>query len=181
MEKFSDADWARVKKGEEEIGYAWVRPDIGWEPPAAGESATEPLAAGGKLRLDEGTLTLEQVNALLKALPVDISFVDEGGKVAYYSATEDRIFPRSPGVIGRDVKNCHPPKSVHVVQRILDSFKAGRKDVAEFWLELGGRFLHIRYFPVRSMDGRFLGTLEVTQDVTAIRKLSGQKRLLDWE
>jgi hypothetical protein len=126
-------------------------------------------------------LTPEQVNFLLKNLPVDVTFVDENDTVLYYSATAERIFPRSPAVVGRKVQNCHPPSSVHVVERILESFKTGRRDVAEFWIELRGRFILIRYFAVRDENRNYRGCLEVSQDVTAIRALKGEKRLLDWE
>ena len=177
MDKFDDSDWFKVKKGEEEIGFSWVDPGEGWDPGIEEDKG----GTIGTIDLDEGHLTLKQLNNILKSLPLDISFVDKEEKVAYYSATDDRIFPRSPGVIGREVKNCHPPKSVHVVQKILDKFKAGNKDVAEFWIQLQGKFIHIRYFAVRDDKGEFLGTLEVSQDVTEIRKLEGQKRLLDWE
>ncbi len=127
-----------------------------------------------------GRLSLEQVDLVLKHLPVDISFVDEHDEVRYYSATKERIFPRSPGVIGRKVQNCHPPKSYAMVQKILDEFRAGRKDAADFWIQMQGRFILIRYFAVRDDEGRYKGTLEVSQDVTDIKKLEGQKRLLDW-
>jgi len=117
---------------------------------------------------------------MLKHMPVDISFVDENDEVRYYSATKNRIFPRSPGVIGRKVQNCHPPKSFAMVQKILDEFRAGRRDKADFWIQMKGRFLLIQYFAVRDEKGAYRGTLEVSQDVTDIRKLEGQKRLLDW-
>jgi len=108
-----------------------------------------------------------------------MTFVGPDDRVAYFSQTEERIFPRSEGIIGREVSNCHPPKSVHMVEDILARFKSGERDTAEFWIELGGRFIHIRYFAVRR-DGQYLGCLEVSQDVTAIRALKGQRRLLDW-
>ncbi|MGB9906714.1 MAG: DUF438 domain-containing protein, partial [Candidatus Saccharicenans sp.] len=213
LEVLKEEDWARVKRGEEEIGYAWIKPGTGWQPPAVlsdsgpaigrgyadygqeargrgeealsasetGRSGTLPRRVQTLLDLRTGRLTAEQIDLLLTHLPVDISFVDENDTVIYYSDTPDRIFPRSPGVIGRQVQNCHPPKSVHMVNRILEAFKKGEKDVAEFWIEMNGRFIHIRYFAVRDDDGRYRGCLEVSQDVTAIRALQGQKRLLDWE
>lgn len=214
LEVLREEDWTRVKRGEEEIGYAWIKPGTGWRPAtepsgetaagsggyaaygrpeATGEAGPESAraAAGGSglqprrvqtlLDLRTGRLSAEQVDLMLTHLPVDISLVDENDTVIYYSDTADRIFPRSPGVIGRRVQNCHPPKSVHIVNRILEAFKKGEKDVAEFWIEMQGRFIHIRYFAVRDDDGRYRGCLEVSQDVTAIRKLQGQKRLLDWE
>ena len=116
---------------------------------------------------------------MLTALPVDISFVDENDEVRFYSEGE-RIFPRSPGVIGRKVQNCHPPASVHKVQEIVDAFRAGDKDVAEFWIEMGGKFLHIRYFAIRDSAGAYRGAVEMVQDATHIRALEGQRRLVDW-
>ena len=176
----TDVEWQKVRQGEEEIGYAWISPELGVT--AGSGAAPAPVGAGsGTVKLDTGQMTFEQVNMMLKHMPVDISFVDEKDEVRYYSATKDRIFPRSPGVIGRKVQNCHPPKSFAMVQRILDEFRAGRRDKADFWIQMKGRFLLIQYFAVRDEKGMYKGTLEVSQDVTDIRKLEGQKRLLDWE
>jgi PAS domain S-box-containing protein len=147
-----------------------------------GAMEQELIAAGSGgegLVLDTGTLSAEQVNLMLTRLPVDISFVDESDTVVYYSATAERAFPRTPGVIGRKVQNCHPPESLAVVERILNSFKSGERDEAEFWIESRGKFIHIRYFAMRDREGNYRGTLEVTQDVTAIRALRGERRLLD--
>jgi len=118
---------------------------------------------------------------MLDALPVDISFVDKDDRVKYFNKAQGRIFVRTEAVIGRKVQMCHPQQSVHVVNRILEAFRTGKKDVAEFWIELGGRLIHIRYFAVRDKNKQYLGTLEVTQDLTDIKRLEGQKRLLDWE
>ena len=175
-------DWGEVRHGEEEIGFALgVRPGTDWTPePTATGSAP---ASGGildQLPLDTGLLGLEMINLMLKPLPLDLSLVDEEDRVVYYSDTAERIFPRSPGVIGRKVQLCHPQKSVHMVQAILDAFRAGEKDVAEFWIQMRGRFLHIRYFAVRDASRTYRGCLEVSQDVTAIRALEGERRLLDW-
>jgi hypothetical protein len=152
-----------------------------WKPSGEAYQENIPHDKVGSLTLDTGLLTAEQINLMLMHLPVDISFVDENDKVAYYSQTEDRIFPRSPGIIGRSVQNCHPPRSVHVVEKILQEFKAGSKDSAEFWIQMKGRFIHIRYFAMRDNNGNYRGTLEVSQDVTSIRGLEGDKRLLDWD
>ncbi len=117
--------------------------------------------------------------AILNTLPVELSFVDKDDKVRYFSHENgEKIFPRTRGVIGMAVQNCHPEKSVHLVNRILADFKAGTRTVAEFWIEMGGRFVHIRYFPVRGPEGEYLGTLEVVQDVAGIRALTGERRLL---
>ena len=179
LENFTKKDWVKVKKGEEEIGYAWIKPEKDW--------LSEDIISIDKqynidaLSLDTGALSLHQINLLLKHLPVDISFVNEKDEVAYYSDTPERIFPRSAGVIGRKVQKCHPPKSVHVVEEILKEFKDGKKNVAEFWITLNGKFIHIRYFAIRDNNGRYQGTLEVSQDLTQIKNLKGEKRLLDWK
>jgi uncharacterized protein len=181
LETLSEDEWAKVRKGEEEIGFAWVEPAAQWKP--SEESFQQAYIADkiGSLNLDTGLLTADQVNLMLTHLPIDISFVNENDEVIYYSATPERIFPRSPGVIGRRVQNCHPPKSVDMVKKILSSFKAGTKDVAEFWIQMSGKVIHIRYFAVRDSAGKYRGCLEVSQDITHIQKLTGNKRLLDWE
>ncbi len=163
-------------------------PDKGWPDEILKEveaPAPEPEAVlqevAGALGLDTGHLSLEQINLLLTHLPVDLTFVDENDRVAYYSEGPERIFPRSPAIIGREVRNCHPPKSLHIVNKILDAFKSGSRDTAEFWIELGGKFIYIRYFALRDANSNYRGTLEVSQDLTRIRKLEGQQRLLDWD
>ena len=181
LETLDEEEWARVRKGEEEIGYAWIRPEAEWKPSAPSFQQSLMAEKVGSLNLDTGQLTADQVNLILAHLPVDISFVNENDEVVYYSATPDRIFPRSPGVIGRKVQNCHPPKSVDAVEKILSSFKDGSRNEAEFWIQMKGRFIHIRYFAVRDAEGGYRGCLEVSQDVTHIRGLAGQKRLLDWD
>jgi DUF438 domain-containing protein len=180
LETLSEEEWGKVRRGEEEIGYAWIHPASPWRPEA--KSFQQALLAEkiGSLNLDTGQLTPDQVNLMMTHLPIDISFVNENDEVAYYSASPDRIFPRSPGVIGRKVQNCHPPKSVGMVEEILSAFKAGTKSIADFWIQVQGKFILIRYFAVRDTEGNYRGCLEVSQDVTAIRKLEGQKRLLDW-
>jgi DUF438 domain-containing protein len=133
------------------------------------------------LDLETGNMSLEMINLMLTHLPVDISLVDENDKVVYYSECPDRIFPRSPAVIGRSVQNCHPPDSVGNVNMILDSFRAGKRRMAEFWITFAGKFIHIRYFALYDRQNRYRGCLEVTQDVTGIRALEGERRLLDWQ
>jgi DUF438 domain-containing protein len=184
LEALDERDWARVKKGEEEIGYSWISPGTEWKPAVSIEDLTpapEYRRPAATLELDTGALTPEQVNLLLKNLPVDVTFVDEADTVRYFSAGAERIFPRSPGIIGRKVQNCHPPDSVHVVNRILASFRKGERQVAEFWIQSRGRFIQIRYFAVRDEAGRYRGCLEVSQDVSAARGLQGEQRLLDWK
>ena len=136
------------------------------------------ITGGGVEDLSFG-VDREVMAAILNTLPVELSFVDKDDKVRYFSHENgEKIFPRTRGVIGTAVQNCHPEKSVHLVNRILADFKAGRRKVAEFWIEMGGRFIHIRYFPVRSPEGEYLGTLEVVQDAAPVRSLVGERRLL---
>jgi len=143
-----------------------------------GEADTYSPATGGSLSLSVGYLTLKELNAVLRTLPLDISFIDADDRLKYWSPGE-RIFPRTRTVIGRKVDYCHPPKSVHVVRRLIEEFKAGKRDSAEFWIRVNGRLIYIRYYPVRGENGEYLGTLEVVQDVTRIKGLEGEKRLLD--
>jgi len=135
----------------------------------------------GILKFETGPLSKEEVEAILNTLPVDVTFVDKEDAVKYFSKAEKRIFYRTKAVIGRKVQLCHPQKSVHIVNEILDAFKAGKKDVAEFWIQKDNRLIHIRYFAVRDKDKKYLGTMEVTQDITDIKKIEGEKRLLDWK
>ena len=179
----------QIRAGEGDIGYAFIADVTAWpaEAEAGGAGAPAEAAAasgaatadGGLLSLQTGGLSLEELDLVLGVLPMDFQYVDEHDRVRFYSEGH-RVFPRSPGVIGRKVQNCHPPASVHKVQQIIDAFRAGEKNVAEFWIELQGRFLHIRYFAVRDTGGSYRGVVETVQDVTAIRALEGQRRLLDW-
>jgi PAS domain S-box-containing protein len=133
------------------------------------------------LQFETGALSKEEVEGVLDSLPVDISFVDKEDRVKYFNKAGKRIFVRTKAVIGRKVQLCHPKKSVHIVNKILESFKTGKESVAEFWIQTKDRLIHIRYFAVRDENGKYLGTMEVTQDITDIRKIEGEKRLLDWK
>jgi len=133
----------------------------------------------GVIKFPSGELSLDELLNILNGLPIDISFVDKDDKVKYFSETKDRIFFRPRAIIGRDVRNCHPPQSVDKVEKIINDFKEKKRDVAEFWINFKGRFIHIRYFAIRNKLGEYLGTLEVTQDITNIKKLEGERRLLD--
>lgn len=134
----------------------------------------------GVLDLDVGRLTPEQINLVFKHLPIDITFVDEKDEVAYFSLGPERIFERARAVIGRKVQFCHPPNSMGVVEQILDDFKSGRKDSADFWINMGEMVVYIRYFAVRDEDGTYRGTLEVSQNIAPLQKLTGEHRLYDY-
>jgi len=219
LSRLDEREWALVRKGEDAIGWAWIKPGAEYDaalvlaqtskapslaelvatalpgkydaPAPAPARAVEAPAGGGPaagteavlpgLALDTGVLPLELLNLLLTKLPLDLSVVDEHDRVLYYSDNPDRVFPRSPGVIGRDVRNCHPPKSLAIVERILAAFKAGERDSARFWIEMGGKFVVIEYIALRDAEGAYRGTLEITQDAAGLRALRGQRRLLDWE
>jgi PAS domain S-box-containing protein len=145
------------------------------------KKTTPAQAQEGTIQFKTGSLTKEQLEALLNTLPVDITFIDADDAVRYFSKPEKRIFVRPKAVLGRKVHNCHPQKSLHIVKKIVEAFKNGEKDAAEFWINLNNRFVHIRFFAVRDADGKYLGTMEVVQDVTDIKKLQGERRLLDWK
>lgn len=134
-----------------------------------------------KVNLKTGTLTPEQIILIFNHLPVDITYVDENNEVKFFSTPKDKIFPRTKSVLGRKVQNCHPPESIDTVNRIVESFRKGKKDKADFWIKFKDKFVLIQYFAVRNEKGEYKGVLEVTQDITDIKKLEGEKRLLDWE
>lgn len=179
-----EAEWPHLRAQFDEIGYCCFTPEVPPAPITPTEPKTMPTMASTtdvRLRFPTGELSPAELEAILDALPVDITFVDKNDIVRYFNASKDRIFVRTPAVIGRKVQNCHPQKSLPVVERILREFREKKREVAEFWIDYRGRFVYIRYFPVWGANGEYLGTLEVTQDVTRIRGLSGEKRLLDEE
>ncbi len=187
LQRLTETEWAEIRQQEEDIGYFNVTPQTAWQP--SGEEKPVPTNTQNTqgdhslnenlISLSTGVLTSEQINLLLTHLPVDVTFVDENDEVRYFSQGQERIFDRSPAIIGRKVSNCHPPQSVKRVEIILDDFRAGKRDMAEFWIQMGGKFLHIRYFALRNKAGVYCGCVEVSQDVTHIRALEGEKRLLD--
>lgn len=189
LEHLKESDWAAIRAQENEIGYFFTVPSREWRPltahdlhaapSVAAQSPLTPASAAAELPLNTGALTLAQIDLLLRNLPVDVTFVDENDTVRFYSQTRERIFERTPAAIGRKVQNCHPPQSLARVQRILDDFRAGRRDSAGFWIPLGTMFVHIQYFALRDESGAYKGTLEVTQDIAPLRALQGEKRLLD--
>lgn len=190
MQLLTKEDWEDFYQGDEEIGWMLKEKPVPYpaekktdyvHPGEDHTSKTDNLSLENTSHYDEGYMTPEQVNLLLQFMPVDLTYVDENDRVIFYNRGEDRVFPRSKGVIGREVKFCHPPKSVHMVIRIVEEFRAGTKDVAEFWINYKGRMIHIRYFAIRDKEKNYRGVIEMSQDVTEIQKLEGQKRLLDWD
>jgi PAS domain S-box-containing protein len=125
------------------------------------------------------TIDTNTIEVIFDTLPVDITFVDDSDAVRYYSRGDERIFKRSPSVIGKKVQNCHPKQSLDKVEQVVSDLKTGRRNVAEFWIDLKGRKIYIRYFPVKDKEGKYLGILEVSQDITELQKVEGEKRLLD--
>lgn len=181
MNTLTEEDWAEIWESSPRYGWCLVEPREGYQPPPRALRKGLDLPATADIELPSGTLSLEQLTAILNTLPVDLTFVDAEDRVAFFSEGRDRIFARSRAILGRKVQHCHPPRSVDVVNRILDDFRSGRQNVAEFWIQHHGRFVHIRYFAVRDAGGTYLGTLEVTQDITRLRTLDGERRLLQYD
>ncbi len=205
MNMLEESEWEDMRLGDEEIGWMLDKtpppyPAVTEEPEPEPEEIVVkeapkprrmkstpkrkkelPLSIENADHFDEGYLTPEQVNFIFKFLPVDITYVNEDDRVVFYNRGDDRVFPRSANIIGREVKLCHPPKSVDQVLRILEEFKKGTKDHADFWINMRGRFIHIRYFAVRDEQKNYRGVIEMSQDVTEIRALEGEQRLLDWD
>jgi len=187
LELLAEDDWKEMRTGDEEIGWMLPEPPTPY-PPAEyvhpGEDRRKrrlPFSIDGRIKLNEGYMTTEQLDLMLQFMPVDLTYVDENDRVVFYNRGENRVFPRSAGVIGREVKFCHPPKSVDHVLRILQEFKNGNQDTAEFWINFKERKIHIRYFAIRDKDNQYKGVIEMSQDITDILKIEGQKRLLDWD
>jgi len=181
LDVIGEDEWKDVRQQFDELGYCPFTPESARITFEETKGPVPKPEVEGTVAFETGTLPKDGIEAILNTLPVDITFVDEEDTVRYFSRSKDRIFARTKAIIGRKVQQCHPQKSVHVVEKILKAFKSGKKDVAEFWLNLRGRLIHIRYFAVRDDKGEYLGCLEVTQDITDIKKIEGERRLLDWE
>ncbi|HHW02528.1 MAG TPA: DUF438 domain-containing protein [Thermoanaerobacterales bacterium] len=183
LQTLTEDEWYEIYRQSDEIGYCLVNPAGEWRPPRIPLEETGKIPAGGKtgdlLKFKTGALSPEEVELIFNHLPVDITFVDKNDVVKYFSAGKERIFTRTAAVIGRTVQNCHPPASVHVVERLLQDFKEGKKDSEEFWINFQGKLVYIRYFAVRDGKGDYVGTLEVTQEIGRIKELKGEKRLMD--
>lgn len=171
-------EWEQIAAGDPDIGYAWIEGPSG-ERAHEAAATWAPEAGELLLPLTTGALRPDQIDLILRNLPFDLTYVDENDRVRYYSEGE-RVFRRTPAAIGREVRNCHPPDSVDKVERILAEFKTGTKDVAEFWIQLEEKFVHIRYFALRDESAAYKGCLEVVQEASHVRGLTGERRIVDW-
>ena len=184
LDTFSEQEWLKISESSQEIGYTLIEPPGAWQPAGvAAEQVDRETKVGTSCEsfvyFDAGFMLPEEINAMLNTLPIDITFVDKDNKVKYFTQGKERIFARPKTIIGRLVENCHPPASVHVVEKIVSDFKSGKKDHEDFWLRMGEQYVYIRYYAVRSAAGEYLGTMEVTQDIAPIQKITGEKRLMD--
>jgi DUF438 domain-containing protein len=181
LQTLTEDEWVKIAAESEEIGFCLTAPQGVWKPVRHAlplEETAETVASEGYIRFETGMVSLKQLETLLNHLPVDITFIDENDVVRYFSHGKERIFARTKAVIGRTVQNCHPPQSVHTVEKLLQDFKSGEKDAEDFWIQMKDKFIYIRYFAVRDEKGTYMGTLEFTQNVAGIRALEGQKRIL---
>ncbi|MEI7726145.1 MAG: DUF438 domain-containing protein, partial [Bacteroidota bacterium] len=179
LDKLTETDWYDIYRQTNEIGYCLYDPAITWKPQGV-DIMEETSAEEGTINLPSGKFTSEELLAILNTLPADITFVDRNDKVKYFSQGKERIFDRNRAILGRDVRMCHPPSSVHIVDQIVADFKSGKADSAPFWIQMGGKFIHIEYFALRNESGEYLGTMEMSQELTEKRKISGDQRLLSY-
>ena len=181
LETLTEDEWMVMVNDSEEIGYTLLRPAGVWKPDREDvkETTEKPVMDKCTVRLETGVLTTAELEAMLNSLPCDITFVDNNDIVKYFSQGKERIFARTKSVIGRSVENCHPPASVHIVAKIVEDFRSGKKDHEDFWIQMGDTFVYIRYFAVRDEAGEYLGTLEFTQNIKPIQAITGEKRLAD--
>jgi DUF438 domain-containing protein len=183
LDTLNEDEWLKIAKESSEIGYSLYEPKMEWKPVKVNveekvqTQGDEPIESGYH-KFETGILSGEEIEAIMNTLPVDITFVDKDGTVKYFTQGKERIFPRTKAVIGRQVQNCHPPASVHIVEQIVEDLKSGKKDQEDFWIRMGDRYVSIRYFAVRDGNGEFLGTLEFTQDIAPIQAIKGEKRLV---
>jgi len=179
MDKLSDEEWYQISQESLEIGFCLFDPEIEWKPEGVEPSPVSRTMEGG-IQLPTGKLTIPELIAFFGTMPVELTFVDSQDKVKFFSHGKKPIFKRNRAVIGRDVRLCHPPKSVHVVEQVISDFKSGKEERAAFWLEMQGIFVHIEYYALRDEFNKYLGTLEVVQDITELRKIEGEQRLLSY-
>ena len=181
LDTLTEPEWAEIWRSSASYGWCLVVPRQGYAPPAAVEQGTRDLPKSGGITLPSGNLTAGQLKAIFSTLPMDLTFVDADDRVAFYTEGPERIFPRSWVILGRKVQHCHPARSVETVETILKDFREGRQDVAEFWIHIQEKYVHIRFFAVRDPQQNYLGTLELMQDIAPLRKIAGERRLLEYD
>lgn len=180
MDTLTEIEWYEIYRQSDSIGYTLTPPSAEWKPEIAIPEETTPQNPE-KVQLSTGSFTKEQLEAIFSSLPLDITFVDRDDKVAYFSHGKERIFERSKAILGRQVQYCHPPSSVHIVEKIVNDFKSGAQDSAKFWINFKGMLVHIAYYAVRNEKGEYLGTVELTQDINEYKKTEGERRLLTYD
>ncbi len=181
LDKLTEADWWEVAKQSIEIGFCLYDPLISWKPDWVNNEESEDLhRVGSTVKLPSGSLNVDELLAILNTLPIDMTFVDKDDKVKYFSQGTERIFQRNRAILNRDVRHCHPPASAHIVDKIIEDFRSGKQNRAPFWINIGGKFIHIEYFALRNDKGEYLGTLEVSHDLTHYRSLEGEQRILSY-
>ncbi len=176
-------EWLKVQDESDEFGYTFIEKPIKWIPPKFTDEEEDKAQdkdnlPSGKIKFETGVLNIKELELMLNHLPFDITFIDKNDVVKYFSHGKERIFPRTKAVIGRTVQNCHPPSSVHIVDKMLDDFKNKKKESEDFWINMKDLFVYIRYFAVRDENGGYIGSLEVTQNIKPLQEISGEKRLV---
>jgi DUF438 domain-containing protein len=184
LEKLQIEEWKAIEESSSEIGYTLLGSVKRWNPKMnadldiSSQLADRQKQGDNQVQFDAGSMTPEEINSILNTLPLDMTFVGADNKVKYFTQGKERIFDRPKTIIGREVKHCHPPKSVHVVEQIVEQLRSGQKDHEDFWIKMGSMYVLIRYYAVRNKEGEFLGTLEITQDIKPIQEIEGEKRLM---
>lgn len=182
MDELTDQEWYDVLQQTDEIGYCLFDPIDEWLPENVETKVGDPgnEFAGGIVRLPSGSFNISELTLLFNTIPADITFVDKNDKVKFFTQGKHRVFDRNRAILGRDVRMCHPPHSMHIVDQILNDFKSGKESSAPFWIQMGGRFIYITYLPLRDKDENYMGTIEFSQDLTEMRALEGEQRLLSY-
>jgi len=180
LENLAQHEWVKIAEEGSEIGYCLIKAPEPWSPFASEglEEHLEDAVAEGHIKFATGCISIKELESSLNHLPFDLTFIDSNDLVKYFSQGKERIFARTKAIIGRSVQNCHPPASAHIVEKLLEDFKAGEKEQEDFWIRMGEQYIYIRYFAVRDSQGEYLGTLEVTQNIKPIQEIQGEKRLL---
>ncbi len=182
MDVLTEEDWWNIQQQTLEFGFTLYDPEVDWQPEGfeSNTGSSDTVSRDGSSQLPSGSFTTSEIMAILNTIPVDMTFVDKHDKVKYFTQGEHRIFARSRSIINRDVRLCHPPGSVDIVEKILEDFKSGKESHAPFWIQMQGKFILIEYYALRDEQGTYLGTLEVSQDLTHARSLEGEKRILSY-